>query len=108
MRPDGEGWDMARLDANGTLPLGITGDVSFDESTITLEPGQTIVLYTDGITEAMSPDGRMFGVEGIEASLAECTGYPQCVIGHVTTSLQAHESNVRPKDDQTLVVMRVG
>ena len=108
MRPDGDGWDMARLDANGTLPLGITGDADFDESTITLEPGQTIVLYTDGITEAMSPDGRMFGVAGIEGSLTECTGYPQCVIGHVTTSLQAHESNRRPKDDQTLVVLRVG
>jgi len=108
MRPDGEGWDMARLDANGTLPLGIVGDASFDESVITLEPGQTIVLYTDGITEAMSPDGRMFGVEGIEGSLTECTGYPQCVIGHVTTSLQEHQSDMRPKDDQTLVVIRVG
>ncbi len=108
MRPGGDDWDMARLDANGSLPLGITGDVSYGETMITLEPGQTIVLYTDGITEAMSPDGRMFGVEGIEASLTECTGYPQCVIGHVTTSLQAHESTVRPKDDQTLVVMRVG
>ena len=66
------------------------------------------MLYTDGITEAMSPDGRMFGVEGIEGSLTECTGYPQCVIGHVTTSLQEHEADTRPKDDQTLVVMRVG
>ncbi len=107
MRPDGNGWDMARLDANGGLPLGIMDKVDYEETTITLEPGQTLVLYTDGITEAMSPDGRMFGVEGIEGSLTECTGYPQCAIGHINMSLQAHEAGMRPRDDQTLIVMRV-
>ncbi len=107
MRPNGKGWDMARLEANGSLPLGILDRVSYEETTITLEPGQTLVLYTDGITEAMSPDGRMFGVEGIEGSLTECTGYPQCAIGHITLSLQEHEAGTRPNDDQTIIVMRV-
>lgn len=103
----GSGWTMARLDANGNIPLGITEGVTYDETTITLEPGQTLVLYTDGITEAMSPEGRMFGVEGIEASLTECTGYPQCAIGHITTTLKEHEAGIRPNDDQTIIVMRV-
>ncbi len=107
MRPNGNGWDMARLDANGGIPLGIMEDVSYEETAITLVGGETLVLYTDGITEALSPEGRMFGVEGIEGSLAECTGYPQCAIGHITTTLKEHESGVRPGDDQTLVVMRV-
>ena len=103
----GSGWTMDRLDANGNIPLGITGDVTYDETTITLESGQTLVLYTDGITESMSPEGGMFGVEGIEASLTECTGYPQCAIGHITTTLKEHEAGIRPSDDQTIVVMRV-
>ncbi len=49
----------------------------------------------------------MFGVEGIEGSLTECTGYPQCAIGHITSSLQEHQADIRPNDDQTLIVMRV-
>ena len=107
MRPDGNGWDMERLDANGGIPLGIMEDTSYEETTITLVGGETLVLYTDGITEALSSKGRMFGVEGIEGSLTECTGYPQCAIGHITTTLKEHESGVRPQDDQTLVVIRV-
>ncbi len=107
MKPGGDSWEMARLDANGGIPLGIMEGLAYDETTITLESGQTLVLYTDGITESMSPEGRMFGVEGIEGSLTECTGYPQCAIGHITSSLKEHEAGLRPRDDQTLIVMRV-
>jgi sigma-B regulation protein RsbU (phosphoserine phosphatase) len=107
MRPAGQGgWDMARLDDIGGLPLGIEEDVRYEQATISLDPGQTLVLYTDGVTEALSPAGRMFGVEGIEHSLTECTGEPQCAIEHITSTLKHHEENVRPSDDQTLVVMR--
>ena len=60
----------------------------------------------DIITEAVAPAGRMFGIEGIEHSLTECTGEPQCAIEHITSILKNHEANVRPTDDQTLVVMR--
>ncbi len=107
MRPGRSGWNMARLDANGGIPLGITDDAGYDQTTITLEPGHTVVLYTDGITEALSPEGSMFGVQGIESSLTECTGEPDCVIGHITECLRGHERGVRPTDDQTLVVLRV-
>jgi sigma-B regulation protein RsbU (phosphoserine phosphatase) len=107
MRPAGEGtWDMARLDDIGGLPLGILADVSYEQATISLEPGQTLVLYTDGVTEALSPGGRMFGIEGIEHSLTACTGEPACAIEHITSTLKQHEENVRPTDDQTLVVLR--
>ena len=98
---------IVRLDAVGGVPLGVLEGVEYQEDSITLDPGQTIVLYTDGITEAFSPQGRMFGLEGIEKSLLECTGAPDCVISHVTEALKAHESSVRPNDDQTIVVMKV-
>ncbi|MHC5113153.1 MAG: PP2C family protein-serine/threonine phosphatase [Planctomycetota bacterium] len=98
---------MRRLDAVGGVPLGVLDEVEYEETSITLEPGQTFVLYTDGITEAMAPDGRQFEVEGIERSLTECSGHPDCVIGHVTNALREHEAGRRPTDDQTLLVMRV-
>ncbi|MHC5023241.1 MAG: PP2C family protein-serine/threonine phosphatase [Planctomycetota bacterium] len=107
MTKTGDGMHMDRLDGAGGVPLGILPDVTYEETSTQLTGGQTLVLYTDGVTEAFSPDGRMFGVEGIERSLTECTGEPDCVIDHVLQALQAHEAGTRPSDDQTLVVMRV-
>jgi sigma-B regulation protein RsbU (phosphoserine phosphatase) len=103
--PDGA--RIARLDEVGGTPLGVVPDMRYEEHTIQLEPGQTLVFYTDGITEAAAPDGAMFDLAGIERSLTECTGHPDCVITHVTKALVDHEAGVRPADDQTIVVMRV-
>jgi sigma-B regulation protein RsbU (phosphoserine phosphatase) len=102
-----DGWRMDRLEAVGGIPLGVMDDVRYDEETIELAKGQTLVLYTDGITESFAPDGSMFGVEGIERSLTDCSGEPDCVIGHVTGALLEHEGGRRPSDDQTIVVMRM-
>ena len=107
MTRDGESWKMSRVQQVGGLPLGIMDDVTYEEHTIQLEPGQTMVFYTDGITEAMAPDGRMFGVSGIEHSLTECSGEPDCVIGHIKAALADHQAGACPNDDQTVVVMKV-
>lgn len=107
MRKVGDDWDMVRLEGEGGLPLGIIDNADYEDAAIDLDSGQTIVFYTDGITEAASPDGTQFGVEGIERSLTTCTGDPDCVINHVTSALLEHEAGKRPNDDQTLVVFRV-
>jgi phosphoserine phosphatase RsbU/P len=99
--------DATLLDAVGEVPLGIIPDVKYSESSVTLHPGQTLILYTDGITEAKRPGGEMFGVEGIERSLIHCSGAPLCAISHITDALKEHQINVRPNDDQTVVVMQV-
>jgi sigma-B regulation protein RsbU (phosphoserine phosphatase) len=96
-----------RLDTVGGIPLGVVEHTTYEEETIQLEPGHTVVFYTDGITEAMDPEGSMFDVEGIERSLTECSGETACVISHVTNAVLEHEAGRRPSDDQTLVVMRV-
>jgi len=104
---DGAPATVRRLDHSGGVPLGVIEGVTYDQESIVLEPGQSLVFYTDGITEALSPDGRMFGVAGIEHSLTECSGDPDCAISHITESLRVHEAGVRPNDDQTIVVMKV-
>jgi len=95
------------LDAVGEVPLGIVEDVKYSESSVVLRPGQTLILYTDGITEAKRPGGEMFGVEGIERSLVHCSGAPDCAISHITEALKDHQVNIRPNDDQTVVVMQI-
>jgi sigma-B regulation protein RsbU (phosphoserine phosphatase) len=107
LKSSGPGGVVRRLDDVGSIPLGLMPDVDFETGEVTLEPGQTVVLYTDGITEAMSPDRVMFGVTGIETSLEECTGEPRCVQESIMNALRRHESSVRPSDDQTIVALRL-
>jgi sigma-B regulation protein RsbU (phosphoserine phosphatase) len=97
---------LRKLDAVGSLPLGILPEVTYDTADVTLQPGDTVVLYTDGITEAFDPQQRMFGLAGIEAALTACTGEPTCAITHITEALRRHEAGVQPGDDQTLLVMQ--
>jgi len=94
------------LDA-GSLPLGVLDDATYESAETVLRPQQTLVMYTDGITEARNPDGDQFGIEGIERALHECSGEPECVIGSIATALRAHEAGRRPSDDQTMVALRI-
>ena len=101
--PDGE---IQRLDTVGGVPLGVLDEFSYEEATLEMPPGQTLLLYTDGITEARSPEGDMFGLHGIERALAGCAGEPSRVVQSITEPLTRHEGGVRPGDDQTIVAIR--
>ena len=45
------------------IALGVIPDLDFLENTVVLSPGDTVVFYTDGVTEAMDDDGREFGTK---------------------------------------------
>ena len=107
LKQPGVGGAVSRLDAVGGIPLGVLPDAAYEEHTQHLEHGHAVVLYTDGITEAFDAEQHMFGVEGIERALEQCTGQPDCVVSSIMTALEAHQGDVRPSDDQTLVVMRL-
>ena len=51
------------LPLTGGIALGIIPGIEYGQNTVTLNPGETIVLYTDGVTEAMNNEGEQFGVE---------------------------------------------
>ena len=96
---------IRRLDAVGGIPLGMLDTVEYEETTIELEPGHTLLLYTDGITDARDPGGNMFGVERIEQALAGSTGGAASIVQSVMDPLRRHAAGVRPGDDQTLVAV---
>jgi serine phosphatase RsbU (regulator of sigma subunit) len=99
--------DLRVLDENGGVPLGVLDEADYGHAVTRLEPSETLVLYTDGITEARGPGNRMFGVEGIESSLVDCSGEPSCVIEKVNFDLKLFQWGVRPQDDQTLLALQV-
>jgi len=95
------------LDLTDGLPLGIVDGAVFSEAAINLLPGQTLLLYTDGITEARAPDGSMFAIEGIERSLRGVNANANGLIQRLNKSLAAHQGGRRPDDDQTAVAIHV-
>lgn len=104
---DSEGCDVFELDAVGGLPLGIMPEETYEDAIIQLEPGQTLVLYTDGIPETRSPDGTFFGTEGMVLALRDCNGEAGCAVDTIMQHVRQHEAGTKPQDDQTLVVMKV-
>ncbi len=54
-----------QLPGTGGIALGIVPGLSFSEKTLVLEPGETLVLYTDGVSEAMNVDQEEFGIKRI-------------------------------------------
>ena len=91
---------------NTGVILGILPEVEIHQRTITLHPNDTLLCYTDGITEALDPSGAMYGMSGIETALRACSGEPGCVCESIRTTLQAHEAGRRPSDDQTIVALK--
>ena len=51
------------LPLTGGIALGLMSDISYEQNVITLSPGDVLLLYTDGVTEAMNERGEEFGME---------------------------------------------
>jgi sigma-B regulation protein RsbU (phosphoserine phosphatase) len=96
-----------RLESKGGYPLGIDPSQHFHDQTIQLLPGQTLLLYTDGISEARNPAGEFFGIDGIEAAIRHCTGPPDLFITELRQAVAAYENAQHLADDQTLVAIAV-
>ncbi len=99
------------LEDPGTLPLGVIEDLPAESSTSTLAPGETLILYTDGITEASRPADNpagfeMLGESGLDAAMVKCSGHPECVINSINTALFEFVGSDNRSDDQTIVVVR--
>jgi sigma-B regulation protein RsbU (phosphoserine phosphatase) len=95
----------ARLAANA-MALGITAETEFASMTVDLEPGDRLVLYTDGVTEAEDTRDREYGEARLEAWLEanrEATG--RRLIDGVIAEVLQHCGAARPRDDMTLMCL---
>ena len=66
------------LPSTGGIALGVAPGFEYAESAVTLDPGDTIILYTDGVTEAMNAEGEEFGLDRLRNLFTNCpTQEPQ-------------------------------
>ncbi len=96
------------LDTEGML-LGITEDSEFEEGRMSLDPGDSLCLYTDGLIEAMDSDGRSFGTQGVcDAVMDNLTTSPQKLAEAVVNAACRHTGSAPLMDDMTVLAARVG
>ncbi len=90
--------------ATGTL-LGTLSRVDVRDVSVTLAPGDALVLSTDGVVEARNPAGEQFGQDRLVALLATCAGRSAAGIARrIEVAAQAHSPQL--SDDMAIVVVR--
>ncbi|MDD5319302.1 MAG: SpoIIE family protein phosphatase [Methylococcales bacterium] len=95
------------LDAEGLI-LGVKNEVIFEEKSLSLEKGDMVLLYTDGITEARNKEGEFFGVERLtDLFVAHRESTPQCVIDMVVKELRDFCQSSSFNDDISMVVLKI-
>jgi phosphoserine phosphatase RsbU/P len=103
MQPNGT---FHTLQGNG-LALGILPDILMKSYAINLRPGETILLYTDGISEALNEDFDEFGLERLRmASKASARKPVGDIVRHITESIDDHAGDTPQFDDMTLIVIK--
>lgn len=99
------GGDVESVTSHGMM-LGVRPDVRLPRERLELGPGDTLVLYTDGVTEAGAIDGSPFGVERLLAALGEAAGGgAQEIALAVENAVRRHQPGP-PRDDKALLVMQ--
>jgi sigma-B regulation protein RsbU (phosphoserine phosphatase) len=97
---------VRRLDPTGFC-LGMFPAVSYDIAEVTVEKGETIVLYTDGITDTRDNTNQDFGENRLIGLLKKNAKKPAAeIVSKVNTELSAFSSEVDPFDDMTLIVLK--
>jgi len=87
----------------GGLPLGLVAEWEYRASEISIEPGMTLVFFTDGISEAMDVEDRLYGLERIEAQVGKPGGSPEEVGRRILADVERHTAGQIRSDDMCLV-----
>lgn len=102
---DGEAGEVSMLKTGG-IALGALDDARYDEAVLKLSPGSVLVLYTDGVTEAVRGD-ELFGEERlIEAVKRSKRLSAKEILGHIEGEVAGFSTGAQA-DDMTLVVLKV-
>ncbi len=98
--------EIQELAARGIV-LGVLEDIELEEREIDVAPGDLLVFYTDGVTEAMNTDGQQFGRERLRAAVAATPeASAQHIIAAVVDAVRAFTGDAPQSDDLTLLVVK--
>ena len=92
----------------GGVALGVLPDAHFDERPIALRPGDVLVMYTDGVSEAESPTGEQLGTERLEQCIARLADRSaEAIVQGLVDEVSRWAGARGQTDDLTLLVLKV-
>jgi PAS domain S-box-containing protein len=86
--------------------LGVFPDAELRDTALRLMPGEALVLYTDGVTEARSPDGEFFGEGRLRHLLSSCAGCDAATFARRIKGVVLDFQEGYPRDDLAVLVLR--
>jgi len=99
--------EIEELSSGGTV-LGLLPQVSYDETTVDLRPGDVLVAFTDGVTEALNPSEEEFGEERLKSLLRQLVHLPAHEMSaRIAQELKNWIKDAAQYDDLTFIVMKV-
>lgn len=100
----GEKPTPVEMDAN--IPVGIMPDWQFTSQSVTLKPGQTLFIYTDGLTEAENATHEQFGEERMMKALAKSGAAPRPLIESIIKEVHSFVGQAEQSDDLTMLAVQ--
>jgi sigma-B regulation protein RsbU (phosphoserine phosphatase) len=99
----GSGGSVLALPVPGNVPLGVMPGAKFEEAMFELDPGDTVVLYTDGVSEAESLAGDQFGTPRVSAALLASDRTPAGAAQTLYERVQTFTAGAVQSDDIAVV-----
>jgi len=99
--------EMVMLEQSNGIPLGVDPDWRWQNTKIKVAPGTVLVSYTDGMSEALSPDGEQFGIDRLKTIVSNTHGSAQAYKDAIVQAVKQHQQDAEQADDQALVVMHI-
>jgi sigma-B regulation protein RsbU (phosphoserine phosphatase) len=91
-----------------TDPIGVERSSVYEDMKLTVAQGDIIILYTDGLIEALNQEGKQYGLESLAKVVTESKSMTAKEIANeVKHNIQAFVGSASLHDDQTLVVMKI-
>jgi serine phosphatase RsbU (regulator of sigma subunit) len=100
------GAGLRRLETGGPV-VGLLPNAGFEAGTIRLDPGDLVVVFTDGVSEAFNPAGEEFGeARVVEAAAAAPVASPDRIVDGIMAAVRAFTAGAVQSDDITVMVIR--
>jgi sigma-B regulation protein RsbU (phosphoserine phosphatase) len=99
---------LSRLPKCG-MALGVESNIQLEEHIFSVEPGDFVVFYTDGVTEAFAPEGAMYGEDRLHRTISESGNATATdIVEAIDRSVDEFTDDEFISDDLTLVVLKRG
>jgi sigma-B regulation protein RsbU (phosphoserine phosphatase) len=99
--------EVVELNDSHGIPLGLYPNRVYTEASVKLEPGNSLVLYSDGVTELQNENNQHFGIQRFFQFLSSLSAFkPKVLIEKIEKNLDLFQGNAKQADDITILVLQ--